>query len=190
MTKYVMRAQGRSTPLTFTSEEGPQGAFDNAIKRSRVEANDVYSFWQVGKAFRQDSRLGNGQTVSMWDREPGAELIFLVRGLPELPNDARSILGGNFASPRSRMTLQNQERVLTERARSAFDELISAGLLYERELDDGYPEARTYGLTDAGKVYPRFITFEFAKRNGNFPLLELSTREFGPEKALDEAMEL
>ncbi|MFX4300280.1 hypothetical protein [Pseudosulfitobacter pseudonitzschiae] len=175
MTKYVLRAKGRTDPVSFTSdEEDPKVVFEGVLDGLGVEAHDVYSFWRVGKAFRVDSRPFNHDnvTVSMWDREPGEELIFKVRSLPELSDTARAVLAGTFAGNKTVLTLNNQESCLSEIARGAFDELIEAGLLLETEADNGYDEARTYRLSEDGRNFPRNVSPEFMSRNGRFPLVE------------------
>lgn len=175
MTKYVLRAKGRLDPVSFTSdEEDPQVVFSGVLEGLGVKADDVYSFWRVGKAFRVDSRPFNHDTVtvSMWDREPGEELIYQVRSLPDLSDTALAVLAGTFAGNRTALTLDNQESILTEIARRAFDELIEAGLLLETDADNGYEEARTYRLSENGRNFPRNASPEFMAEHGRFPLVE------------------
>lgn len=183
MTRYIIRAQGAGTPLTFESTaEDPREVFSEALRRNELEAEHVYSFWKVGKAFRLDSQITPTQSVSMWDREPGEELIYQVRDLPEIGDDARVVLGSTFMMPGTIRVMHNQESRLTERARAAYDELIAVGLVREDEVDNGHPEARAYSLTEAGKTYPRALSFDFVRDKGNFRTVEKIPT---PEDGLD-----
>jgi len=174
MTKFTLWTYGNGTPETVNVKDGedPRDAFQRVTAAMKIDPDQVYSFWEVGKSLRQDSNTPNGLTVSMWDRAPGQEWIFHVRDLPKLDTDAFVILASHFGNPKSSLTLHNQESRLTERSRAAFDTLIEAGLITEEPVDGGYPEARRYALTDAGKSYPRNISLDYARKHGQFSLVE------------------
>jgi hypothetical protein len=185
--KYVLRSYAFSQPQTINGAGADaEEVFARSIKRLGITAEEVYSFWRVGESIQQVSKINEYQSVTMWDRGPGDELIFELRGLPVLGNDARAILAGRFMSPKTTLVLNNQEKGLTERSRVAFDELIAAGLLSEEPADNGYAEARRYALTEAGRLYPRAAPFEFMARHGNFKIVEpISDREIESETSFE-----
>jgi hypothetical protein len=178
-TKYVLRSHAFSAPQTINGGDGdPKEVFERTVARMGIASEQVSSYWRVGEAFSQDSQINSGQSVTMWDRAPGEEMIFAVRNLPVLENDARAILAGHFMSSKATLVLNNQEECLTKRSRAAFDELIEAGLLSEEPADNGYDEARRYALTEEGKAYPRMVPFDFMSRHGTFKLVEeIASRE-------------
>jgi hypothetical protein len=187
MAKFTLWKHGSGTPETVNVKDGenPKEVFERVTKSLEIDPKDVYSFFEVGKSFRHDSMAPSGLSVSMWDRSAGREWIFDVRDLPSLSNDAFVILGSSFGLPRSSLKLDNQERQLTERARAAFDELIETGLITENPVEGGYVEGRRYTLTDAGRDFPRNLHPDFARKYGNFPLLELISQ---PEDDLEPGM--
>jgi hypothetical protein len=172
-TKYVLRSHAFTAPQTINGAGADaEEVFARSIKRLGITKDEVYSFWRVGESIQHVSKINEHQSVTMWDRGPGEELIFAMRGLPVLGDDARAILAGHFLSPKATLVLHNQEKCLTERSRAAFDELIDAGLLSETPAENSYDEARRYALTDAGKGYPRAVSLDFMSKHGSFKLVE------------------
>ncbi|KKN90476.1 hypothetical protein LCGC14_0228450 [marine sediment metagenome] len=160
---FEIHARGWMEARTALQLDGEtdQATFDRTVTEHGLAAEDVFSFWD------------DTPEATQWADAAGRERIFEVRGLPILRNDARVIFATRFMSPKAALTLDNQERCFTARARAAFDELIDAGLLTETAVEHGYAEARRYALTDLGQTYPRAITLGFVKEHGDFPLVEL-----------------
>lgn len=178
MAKFTLWTLGNGEPEAVNVKDGedPRDVFERVVNAMGIDPSTVYSFWQVGDSFRHDSATDRGMTVSIWDRGPGREWIHHARGIPTVTQDEMVILGSCFMNPRASLVCHNEERRLTDRTQEAFGGLVSKGLLSDEPDRGGYPNARRYALTEAGKDYPRYISMEFAEQN-KFPLSELIEKE-------------
>lgn len=184
-TSYTLRARGLTDLPTFTQidNETAKETFLRGIKGLGLAVEDAYSFFKNGREEKRDTYpLGNmGQCIPIWDKVPGAEMIFEVRDLPDLSLGARAVLAGHFVNPNAKLILNNQESCLTAESRGYVDELIEAGLLTEQPADNGYDGAMRYSLTQNGRDFPRALSFEFMREHGNFKLVEkITTADASP----------
>lgn len=93
-----------------------------------------------------------------------------------LSYDAQAILAGHWMLGRnSTITIQNQKSHLSERGEAAMAELIGAEIVSEENANDGFPESRTYRLTDAGRAMEFRKPLSWINQHGRFSLVTPTT---------------
>jgi len=85
--------------------------------------------------------------------------------------EAKAMFLGTFLSPKSKLTMQNVQSVLSEKAAKGLDDLQAAGLV--KATPNG--QAVTYELTDAGRDLDRRSLidgdpFKWMEKNASFPI--------------------
>ena len=90
-----------------------------------------------------------------------------------LSETAQAILAGHWMMGKDfTLTMNNQKSRLTHLAAGAMDELVAAGIISDTKTDDGYPESRTYKLTDRGAAMEFRKSFSWMECHGTFSITE------------------
>lgn len=90
-----------------------------------------------------------------------------------LSEDAQAILAGHWMfGIKFTLTMGNQTSRFSPRAKSAFSELIGAGIILDEKADDGCAESRVYSLSEKGKTLEFRKSFEWIETHGNFNTTE------------------
>lgn len=90
-----------------------------------------------------------------------------------LSEAAQAILAGHWMmGKRSTLTLHNQKSRLSPPAKVAMDELIAAGIISDTKADHGYPESRTYKLTEQGAAMEFRKSLTWMEQHGKFSITE------------------
>ena len=93
--------------------------------------------------------------------------------MEELSTRAQAILAGWFGfNPKSTLTLNNQESILTAECELAIAQLVKAGIINDEKADNGYAESRTYSLTKKGAKMNFKKPLEWMEENGGFQLTQ------------------
>ena len=86
---------------------------------------------------------------------------------------AQAILAGHWGlGAGMTLTLQNQKSRLSDRAAQGMAELVGAGMIRDEKADDGYPESRTYSLTEYGASLEFRKSLTWMDEYGKFSITE------------------
>lgn len=156
--KYSLHVSGnRDDDRNIWADAGtpPREVFEGYIKRKGIEARDCNSFVRVNGFDVLTSECLPGQSVSLIESRGSTQLIYEVRGLEPLSDDAFDVFAANrLASSRSRLFYKVEEgRQLNERAQAAIDELKAKGLIEEMDVESG----QRFDETDLAKSYPWLV---------------------------------
>lgn len=84
---------------------------------------------------------------------------------------AQAVLAGNWMLSKGfTITFQNQKTSMSEVCATAMAELIVAGFVSDEKADDGYPESRTYRLTEKGAAMDFRKPMKWMDQHGSFPI--------------------
>jgi hypothetical protein len=91
----------------------------------------------------------------------------------ELSYDAQAILAGHWMfGAKFTLTMGNQKSRFSLRAKKAFCDLVSAGIILDEKADDGYAESRTYSLSEIGKGLEFRKSITWVEKYGKFSITE------------------
>lgn len=179
---YVLRRHGSDAPLRVRAKTGQTAreVYDSAIAMRDLDPATVSSFYRAGRTIPMEGEFGGAARDG--HHIPGEELIFEMRGLRPLGDDAAMVHQGWFNEGRGGI-IDPQALRLSDRAAAALQELEEAGLALIEPLADGRFRHR---LTDEGLSRPE-VRLPEAKYGIPFPMVD--RLELAAEIAADDAPE-
>lgn len=147
----------REERLTLNGDQGcPEDLFERVLKAEGIAREEVTSFWRVGKAYSVTSQSTFDQSVTMWDRDQGEQLIFQMRNLPTISRDAAYTLTRNIPAARD-LAFSKRALALHPEAALVMEELVDSGLIEDLSDDESYRFRRTR----EGQTYPADLLLDW-----------------------------
>ncbi|WP_411839932.1 hypothetical protein [Paracoccus sp. ME4] len=141
---YVLRRHGSDAPLRIRAKPGQSAreVYEAAVSARELDPATISSFYRAGRMIPLQGEFGGAARDG--HHIPGEELVFEMRGLPALGDDAAMVHQGWFNDGRGAI-IDPQALRLSDRAAAAFQELEEAGLAVIETLTDGrYRHQLTY----------------------------------------------